>query len=193
MELEHLNLGFEKRWPLEDGDVVQKLRRFYLHRDVSWPKRPKLWPGMAQKLRTAKEKAEVFETISGAVRSGCLPYWTEFVRLQANIIALLFLILVAGFWCVMFHVVVIPLSFFQMLSYWDLRLDEMAKLVAVLHLMPGEPIFTTESLDESATCMRIVFMPCISPEDMSITWFVQPCPILMACQGVLYWRRSYRA
>ena len=38
----------------------------------------------------------------------------------------------------------------------------MAKLVAVLHLMPGEPIFTTESLDESATCMKIVFMPCIS-------------------------------
>ena len=36
-----------------------------------------------------------------------------------------------------------------------LRLDEMAKLVAVLHLMPGEPIFTTDSLDESVPWMKI--------------------------------------
>ena len=31
----------------------------------------------------------------------------------------------------------------------------MAKLVAVLHLMPGEPIFTTDSLDESVPWMKI--------------------------------------
>ena len=37
----------------------------------------------------------------------------------------------------------------------SLRLDEMAKLVAVLHLMPGEPIFTTDSLDESVPWMKI--------------------------------------
>ena len=64
----------------------------------------------------------------------------------------------------------------------------MAKLVAVLHLMPGEPIFTTESLDESATCMKIAFMPCISQGARRhvTTWFMQPFPTLTACQGLLH-------
>jgi len=78
--------------------IAQKIRHSPALQRAVLPEPDPSKPKVELEHLTAKEKAEVFETISGAVRSG---------------------------------------------------LDEMAKLVAVLHLMPGEPIFTTESLDES--------------------------------------------
>mmetsp|Transcript_11914 Transcript_11914/g.20426 ORF Transcript_11914/g.20426 Transcript_11914/m.20426 type:complete len:776 (-) Transcript_11914:60-2387(-) len=78
--------------------IAQKIRHSPALQRAVLPEPDPSKPKVELEHLSAQEKAEVFETISGAVRSG---------------------------------------------------LDEMAKLVAVLHLMPGEPIFTTDSLDES--------------------------------------------
>eukprot|EP00435_Cladocopium_sp_Y103_P069537 s968_g33.t1 len=78
--------------------IAQKIRHSPALQRAVLPEPDPAKPKVELEHLSAEEKAEVFETISGAVRSG---------------------------------------------------LDEMAKLVAVLHLMPGEPIFTTDSLDES--------------------------------------------
>lgn len=78
--------------------IAQKIRHSPALQRAVLPEPDPAKPKVELEHLSAQEKAEVFETISSAVRSG---------------------------------------------------LDEMAKLVAVLHLMPGEPIFTTDSLDES--------------------------------------------
>lgn len=78
--------------------IAQKIRHSPALQRAVLPEPDPAKPKVELEHLSAQEKAEVFKTISSAVRSG---------------------------------------------------LDEMAKLVAVLHLMPGEPIFTTDSLDES--------------------------------------------
>lgn len=84
--------------------IAQKIRHSPALQRAVLPEPDPAKPKVELEHLSAQEKAEVFETISSAVRSG---------------------------------------------------LDEMAKLVAVLHLMPGEPIFTTDSLDESIPWMKI--------------------------------------
>ena len=93
-----------------------------------------LWNHLTEaRLRTGAARAELFETCSNAVKTALSGYF------DAYALALL------------------PPSRYNVHTH--MRLDDMSKLVAVLHPKPGDEILTTDSLDESVP--RVKWIECV--------------------------------